>query len=265
MQVWIRTPSARSPGDGGGDRAVAQVAHGARLQREHAAEADAHPAAGRHQHAGAPRRRPGSGWRRRPRRSCRLGERDRAALAGRRATVGRNRSVCRRSGRRAGVQCSSSASSRPAGPQAQVSRSARSGTRSSRSATSSMPSASVCRSTSRIRPAVGVAAQLGAEDHVVAGGRGVQQHDVGGVGSARENSCAACPITGVMPVPAVTNSSLGGHRLRQHEVAVRPGRAGPACPASRAVTRWLLTLPSGIALTVIADAAVGAAGREVRE
>ena len=41
-QVWIRTPS---PGRGGGDLAVAQVAHGALAQRQDAAEADAHPAA----------------------------------------------------------------------------------------------------------------------------------------------------------------------------------------------------------------------------
>ena len=42
-----------------------------------------------------------------------------------------------------------------------------------------------------------------------------------------------------------------------------PGRAGPRAGPGRC-TRWLLTLPSGIALTVIADAAVGAVGRGQR-
>src|SRR5687768_6386478 len=36
----------------GGELAVAQVAHGALAQRQHAAEADAHPASARHEHAG---------------------------------------------------------------------------------------------------------------------------------------------------------------------------------------------------------------------
>src|SRR3954451_21542485 len=39
-------------GDGRGQVAAAQVAHGALLEREHAAVADAHPAARGHQHAG---------------------------------------------------------------------------------------------------------------------------------------------------------------------------------------------------------------------
>src|SRR6476659_8647790 len=39
------------PHGGGGDLPVAQVAHGALAQRQHAAEADAHAAPARHQHA----------------------------------------------------------------------------------------------------------------------------------------------------------------------------------------------------------------------
>ena len=37
---------------------------------------------------------------------------------------------------------------------------------------------------------------------------------------ARENRLRSIPITGVMPEPAVTSSSLAGQRLRQHELAL---------------------------------------------
>ena len=44
---------------------------------------------------------------------------------------------------------------------------------------------------------------------------------------------------------------LGGLGLRAARSRRRPGRAGRACPAVARRTRWLLTLPSGIAFTVI--------------
>ena len=69
------------------------------------------------------------------------------------------------------------------------------------------------------------------------------------------------PITGVMPLPAVTNRTLAGRVGGQDELAAAPGRVGRRCPAVARRTRWLLTLPSGIALTVIGDAAVGAGRR----
>ena len=115
MQVWIGTPSPSVSPGGGRDVTVAQVAHGALAQRQHAAEADAHPAAGRHQHAGrlggvedrggAVGLDVGAG----------AGEVDGAALAGDERGA-RNCSVSR--GRPRSSWCAWSASSRPPGPHA---------------------------------------------------------------------------------------------------------------------------------------------------
>ncbi len=81
-------------GDGDGERAVAQVAHGALLQRDDAAHADAHPAAAGHQDAGVL-----GGVEDRGRAvgldGGAVGEGDGAALAGSTSVAGRNRSVVR--------------------------------------------------------------------------------------------------------------------------------------------------------------------------
>ena len=58
------------------------------------------------------------------------------------------------------------------------------------------------------------------------------------------------PMTGVMPEPAVRNSALAGRGLRQHELAGGLVELDDRARASPRCTRWLLTLPSGIALTV---------------
>ena len=68
-------------------------------------------------------------------------------------------------------------------------------------------------------------------------------------GTARENRLRSIPITGVMPEPAVTSSSLRG-------IGVGSTNSPSACsswsiwPALARCTRWLETTPPGIALTV---------------
>ena len=115
---------------------------------------------------------------------------------------------------------------------------------------SSMPSASVCRSTSRISPAASQLAQLGAEDHVVGGGRAVQHDDVVRL-RARSRRAASTPewwrsmpITGVMPLPAVTNRS-------------RPGLGRGRTKSPVAWSSWISVPGLALADQVVADLAVG--------
>ena len=59
------------------------------------------------------------------------------------------------------------------------------------------------------------------------------------------------PITGVMPLPAVTNSTLAGATSG----STNSPAAWPRCtsiPARARRTRWVLTAPSGRAVTVTA-------------
>jgi hypothetical protein len=58
------------------------------------------------------------------------------------------------------------------------------------------------------------------------------------------------PITGVMPEPAVTNSALAGRAGGSTNSPVAWSR-WTSVPGRVRCTRWLLTLPSGIALTVM--------------
>ena len=155
--------------------------------------------------------------------------------------------------------CASSASSSPAGPQANVVRSSRSGTRSARSATSSTPCSSSYRATSRIAPAAPRPCRSSSEDRVAArwARRARRRCRRSRLRASRStplsvagNRLRSMPMTGVMPEPAVTKSSLpraGSGSTKSPAACSRwtsvPGRA------SR--TRWLLTLPSGTALTVI--------------
>ena len=129
------------------------------------------------------------------------------------------------------------------------------------SAASSMPSVSVCRSTSRIRPSRGQRAQLGAEDDVVRrSARSARRRRR----RARRGVLRSMPITGVMPLPAVTNRTLAGPPAGR----TKSPAAWSSCtsvPGRARRTRWLLTLPSGIALTVIAMQPSAAVGGEVSE
>ncbi len=117
----------RRRGVGGGDLAGAQVADGALAQRQDAAEADAHPAAGRHQHAGRPRRRRGSAVA--PSASTVVPLRSKVTVPPSPATTVRGPELLgeQRSRPRSVVVLARAASSRPAGPQAQVLRSAQVG------------------------------------------------------------------------------------------------------------------------------------------
>ena len=93
-------------------------------------------------------------------------------------------------------------------------------------------------------------AQFAAEDDVVGGGRGVHDDDVG-VRSPRAAMLRSIPITGVMPLPAVRNRILaGGWSPRVNSPAAWSSWTTVPTVARR--TRWLLTLPSGMAFTVIA-------------
>ena len=77
---------------------------------------------------------------------------------------------------------------------------------------------------------------------------------------ARRGRSRSMPITGVMPLPAVTKSTLAGRgrAARSRRVA---WSSWTSVPGLALRTRWLLTLPSGIALTVIEMRPSGAVGR----
>ena len=133
----------------------------------------------------------------------------------------------------------------PVGPQAQVSRSRQSGTRASSSARSSMPSVSVCRSSRRIRPSA--ASSRSSSPKMTSAAVGAECTTTTSASSSRW--LRSMPMTGVMPLPAVRNRpSRGGRRAGRSRRW--PGRAWMIVPGSARRTRWLLTLPSGIALTV---------------
>ena len=65
------------------------------------------------------------------------------------------------------------------------------------------------------------------------------------------------PITGVMPLPGGDEQRSAGARARQDEVAGRLVEVDQGSRARARRTTWLLTLPSGMALTVIAMQPVG--------
>ena len=125
-------------------------------------------------------------------------------------TVGRNRSVCRRSARPALAQWRSRVSSRPTGPQAQVWRSETSATRSRSEVTSSMPSVSVWISTSWIRPR---AASLRSSPPKITSAAVGAECTTTTSAAAAAGRFRTIPITGVMPLPAVTNRTLAGAGL----------------------------------------------------
>ena len=159
---------------------------------------------------------------------------------------------------RAAAWCSSRASSRPAGPQASVVRSVRSGTsvgevgdvehavlvvvprdqpdraRPRRARAGRRRRSSRARSARRARRRCRSRAAGQSHDAGVGDREQVAQHpdhrgDAGAGGDEQQ-------------LAAVGRAA----RTRR-----RPARGGPACRAARARTRWLLTMPSGTALTVI--------------
>ena len=204
-------------GSGGGDVAGAQVAHGALPQRHDAAEADAHPAPRGHQHAGglagveqrlgAVGCHDGAG----------LGEGD-VPPSPAATTVGRNRSVCSRSAMPSVVPAllRGHRAARPARRPTSA-RSAMSSTRSSRRATSSIPSVSVCFSTSRIRP--WRASMRSSPPKMTSSAVGAECTTTMST-SSRSARLRNMPITGVMPLPAVRNRIFGRWLVRtEGEVA----------------------------------------------
>ena len=58
-------------------------------------------------------------------------------------------------------------------------------------------------------------------------------------------------MTGVMPLPAVRNSTLRGPLVAAGTKSPAAWSSWTIVPGCARRTRWLLTLPSGIALTVI--------------
>ena len=161
------------------------------------------------------------------------------------------------------AQCASTASSSPTGPQAQVSRSpGRAPGRRGRRRRAGRR----CRCAARSAGSRPRAARPRSSAPKITSSRvGAECTRTTSAEPARP--ARSMPMTGVMPLPAVTNRTRSGGRLGQHEVAAGPGRAGPACRAATRRTRWLLTLPSGIAFTVIVirpSAPAGHRGERVR-
>ncbi len=251
MQVWIRTPPVSdSPAVTVVSVAGAQVAHGSFAEREDAAVADAHPAAARHQDAGVLGGVEDRGGAVGLDDGAVLGEGDGAALAGDdgagaellgeqlqpgRVVVGLQGVEQTRRGRR---RTSSARRGRaPASP---------------RSATSSRPCWSSYRATSRIAPAASSSRRLAMKIESGSAGRDVDHDDVV-VGAAREADARRCrstgnrlrsiPITGVMPEPAVTKSSL-------------PGRSA-STNSPVACSRWTRVPGRKLVHEVVADQPVG--------
>ena len=147
--------------------------------------------------------------------------------------------------------CASRASSRPAGPQARVTRASRSGTSSARSATSSTPCVSSYRATRLIRPARSSSRRLARK--IESGSVGATCTTVMSYAalrgrctapeSATGNRLRSIPITGVMPEPAVTKRNLP------------PSGGSTNSPA--ACSRWTRVPDARVVDEVVADLALG--------
>lgn len=172
--------------------------------------------------------------------------------------AGRNRSTCSRSVWPASLQYAVSSSSMALGPQAQVCRSARSGTASWRSAGDSRPPVRVCRSTSRIfrsrararsSPPKSTSRAVGAECTTTTSLRLAERR---------------MPITGVMPLPAVTKRIFSG--ACPGTTKSPAGRSRPRSMPGRALPmRCRLTAPSSTAVTVTVSSPSGRWGALVSE
>ena len=161
----------------------------------------------------------------------------------------------RRSRRR--PSAASRASSSPTGPQAQVSRSARSGTSCARSA--GVEHARRCRCAAR-RAGCGRSAPARAarrrRSRRPAVGRGVHEDDVG----EPSGRLRSMPMTGVMPLAGGDEQHLGRQRLGQHELARPPGRAARCVPGRALADQVVADHAVGDRLHGDGDAAVGPAG-----
>ena len=268
---------ARGGGDAGADHlavgvldvAGAQVAHGAGVQAPDAGVADAHATAVRQQRArllaGHQQRR-----RRRPSRPpCRWpgsgrGRRCRRGLPT--ATTGRKRSRCSRSETPARSKRSVSASSRPAGPHAQVWRSRQSGTR--RSSSADVPAAVpiVVVLVQRVAVVAARRARADRSPKIVSSRRRGDVH-VRGVGKAvralRERAQHPHDRRHAAARRHEQQRMLDG--LREHELARSAARAGPACPRRAWLTRCSDTSPPAMRLTVMAIRPSRRRGTDVSE
>ena len=72
-------------------------------------------------------------------------------------------------------------------------------------------------------------------------------------------------MIGVIPLPALMNSSFSGQLVGQHEVALDAAERDDRCPGRPRRTRYGETLPSSTFLTVIEMQPSGRAGSEVSE
>ena len=72
------------------------------------------------------------------------------------------------------------------------------------------------------------------------------------------------PITGVMPLPAVRNSTLAGGGSGRMKSPLGAAKR-TMVPGSRPLTRWLEMKPSGVAFTVMEMCPWSRRGVEVRE
>ena len=145
-----------------------------------------------------------------------------------------------------------SASSRPAGPHAQVWRSRQSGTRRSSSATSQPAGAIVVVLVQRVAAmAGGERAQLARRRSCPRRRGDVHVRGVGKTSRGAARARAASPITGVMPLPAVTNSS-GCSTASGSTNSPAGGASRTSMPRRAWRTRCSDTNPPGMRLTVMA-------------
>ena len=232
----------------GGELAVAQVAHRALAQRQHAAEADAHPAAAGHQHPGllggvedrlvAVRLDDGAG----------LAEGDGAALAGHDDRGAEPLDVQRKVPRGVVVLERLEQAGRPAG----VRRALGDVGHDRVQVVDVEHAVGVGVQLDEPQPALrGVPAQLVTEDHLGAGQRGVQQHDVGGEQHGLREQVAQHPDDRGDAGPGGDQQQLSGIGSESTKSpsawprwTIWPRRTPPW-------TRWLETTPPGMPLTVM--------------
>ena len=176
-------------------------------------------------------------------------------------TVGRKRSTCSRSAAPASAQCAPEVVEhlvRPAGP--------------------GLPLGQVGDQLGQLGrgdPAVGAGVPLDQPDPAGGGERRAarrrrRRRRASGAECTTTTSSSSCralrsmPMTGVMPLPAVTNSTFAGRGGRQGEVAGRLVQVHEHARRRALRIRWLLTAPSRTALTVTDEPAPGGAGHRVR-
>ncbi len=154
------------------------------------------------------------------------------------------------------AQCASAASSRPVGPQVQVSRSRQSGTRASSRARSSTPCSSSRLRLSARRPSA--AYDCSSPAKMTSDAVGAQCTWATSASSPRW--LRSMPMTGVMPLPAVRKSTFAGAGLGRVKSPVA-WSSMTRVPGAVARTRWLRDLAVGDRLGGDRDAPRRDAGR----